>query len=156
MLQALRLDLEIAVGAEFGDDAVELRRGVAVELGVEVGVGEDQVFGDVAEFDIVGEQRQVGLALCGRMHRSEPRNSVRARNRPRSSAMFGSCLPSISAVRRMMCGVRYSMTISACARVEMVDLRHRPRSRAAWRVSAWYSKKERFSGSGQLSPTSRT
>ena len=29
-------------------------------------------------------------------------------------------------------------------------------ARASWRVSAWYSKKERFSGSGQLSPTRRT
>ena len=116
MLQPLRLDLEVAVGAQFGDDAVELRRGVAVQLGVEIGIGEDQVLGDVAELGIVGEQRHVFLAVRGpSCDRSEPRNSVRATKRPRSSAIFGSCRPSISALRRMMCGDRYSMTISACA-----------------------------------------
>ena len=38
VLQPLRLDFQIAVGAQLGDDAVELRRGVAVQLGVEIGV----------------------------------------------------------------------------------------------------------------------
>ena len=68
MLQPLRLDLEVAVGAQFGDQAVELRRGVPVHRGVEIGIGEDQVLGDVAELDIVGEQRQIRLAVA-RRHR---------------------------------------------------------------------------------------
>ncbi len=66
MLHALRLDLEVAVGAQLGDDAVELRAGVAVHRRFEIGIGEDQVLGDVAQFDIVGEQRKVGLAVARR------------------------------------------------------------------------------------------
>ncbi len=66
MLQPLRLDLQITIGAQFGDDAVELRARMPVHLGVEIRVRENQVLGDVAEFDIVGEQRQIRLAILGR------------------------------------------------------------------------------------------
>ena len=79
VLQPLRLDLEVAVGAQFGDEAVELRRGVAVERGLEIGVGEDEALGDVAEFDIVGEQREVFLARAG-FHREVRAAEQRARH----------------------------------------------------------------------------
>ena len=158
MLQPLRLDLEVAVGAQFGDDAVELRRGVAVHRRFEIGIGEDQALGDVAKLDIVGEQREVVLARsASSCERSEPRNSVRAMNRPRSLAIFGS-MPALDQraaqddVRRQILHDDERLRL-----VEMVDRRHRARRRArSCRVSAWYSKKERFSGSGQLSPTRRT
>ena len=68
VLQPLRLDLEVAVGAQFRHQRIELRRGVAVHGCLEIRIGEDQVLGDVAEFGIVGEQRQVFLALA-RLHR---------------------------------------------------------------------------------------
>ena len=65
MLQLLRLDLEVAVGAQFGNEGVELRRGVPVHRRFEIGVGEDQVLGDVAKLDVVGEERQIFLASAG-------------------------------------------------------------------------------------------
>ena len=65
MLQLLRFDLEVAVGAQFGDDGVELRRGVPVHRRFVIGVGEDEVLGDVAELGIVGKQRQILLARAG-------------------------------------------------------------------------------------------
>ena len=66
VLQPLRLDLEIAVGAQLGDEAVELRAGMPVHFGVEIRVRENQVLGDIAELDIVCEQRQIRLAILGR------------------------------------------------------------------------------------------
>jgi len=48
------------------------------------------------------------------------------------------------------------MTIIACASSKWWIAGTMPGSRAFCRISAWYSKKERLSGSGQLSPTSRT
>lgn len=65
MLQPLRLDFEVAIGAQFGNEAVELRRRMPVHLGVEIGIGKHQVLGDVAKVDIVGEQRKIGLAILG-------------------------------------------------------------------------------------------
>ena len=65
MLQPLGLHFQIAVGAQLRHNAVELRRGMAVELRVVIGIGEDQAFGDVAQRDIVGEEREVSLAQLG-------------------------------------------------------------------------------------------
>lgn len=67
MFQPLCFDLEVAVGAKLGHDRIELGRGVTIKLGLEIGIGKHQVFGDVAKLDIVGEKREVRL-LFSRGH----------------------------------------------------------------------------------------
>ena len=56
----LRLDLQVAIGAQRGDGLGELRR-VAVHLRFEIGIGEDEVLGDVAQLDVAGEERHVAF-----------------------------------------------------------------------------------------------
>ena len=59
-------ELEGDIGAELGGDAVELGRGPAVALGDAIGIGEDQILGDLAELGIAGEDRRQRLLLAGR------------------------------------------------------------------------------------------
>ena len=54
--------LQIDVGAKLGNDPIELGAGVPVEFGGVIGIGEDQRLSDVAERDIIGKQREIGLA----------------------------------------------------------------------------------------------
>ncbi|MNV94263.1 hypothetical protein D3C71_1890430 [compost metagenome] len=66
MFQSLGFHLQVTVAAQLFDQAVEVRARVPVHLRLEIGIGEDEVFGDVAEFDIVGEEREVGLLVARR------------------------------------------------------------------------------------------
>ena len=52
-----------ASGPECGGDVVELRRGPAVVVVDHVGLGEDQVFGDLAERRVAAEDRDARLLL---------------------------------------------------------------------------------------------
>ena len=65
VFQALGRHFQIAVGAQLLHDAIELRRGMAVELRVIIGIAEDQAFGDVAQRHVVGKEREISLAQLG-------------------------------------------------------------------------------------------
>ena len=84
-LQMLRGDLQIDVGAQLGGDPVELRAGVPVERRREIGIGEDQRLGDVAKRDVVGEQREVGLALARSASKGRSRETGCARGNARAA-----------------------------------------------------------------------
>ena len=55
MFQALGRNFQIAVGTQCGNNRIKLRRGVAVQFRVKIGITEHQAFGDVAEGGIVGK-----------------------------------------------------------------------------------------------------
>ena len=65
-LRLCTANLEGLVAPERGGDVVEIRGGPAVELGYAIGVGEDQVLGDLAHFGIVGESPDPALMLARR------------------------------------------------------------------------------------------
>ena len=127
MLQPLRLDLEVAVGAQFGDEAVELRRRMPVHRRFEIGVGEDQVLGDVAELDIVGEQRQIRLAIA-RLHGEVGAAKQRAGHEQADVAGDVRQLPPVDQ-RAAQDDVRRQILHDdqRLAFVEMIDRRHRAR-----------------------------
>lgn len=60
--------MQLHVIAEACRQAVEIRRGPAVLLGDAVGIGEDQVLGDLAQRMVAGEGRDA-LLLLGRGER---------------------------------------------------------------------------------------
>ena len=77
-LEARNRGVQVKVFAERGGGGVEPRLRPAVLLGHAVGIGEDQVLGDLAERMVAGERRDA-LFLSAGSARSEEKNSVRAR-----------------------------------------------------------------------------
>ena len=59
-------NLEIGVTAKLGGDAVELRLGPAIAFMDHVGIGEDQILGDLAELGVVAEHRHLPFLVAGR------------------------------------------------------------------------------------------
>jgi hypothetical protein len=92
VLEALGLDLEIAVSTQLRHQRIKARC-VAIELGVEIGVGENEILSDVAKLGIFGEQGQVCLALfCN--HGEVGTAKQRARNeQPEVAADLGKLAP---------------------------------------------------------------
>ncbi len=65
MFQPLGRHFQIAVGAQFLHNAIKLRRSMAVELGVIIGIAEDQAFGDVTQRHVIGKEGEISLAQLG-------------------------------------------------------------------------------------------
>jgi len=62
----LDFDLQRFVAAKVSHYPVQLRCRVTVHLRVKVRIGEDQRFGDIAELNIIGEQRNIRFLVFGK------------------------------------------------------------------------------------------